>query len=304
MMSWMSGLGRPRRSTTIFWKPGAAAQVALPLPLDARCGPIEIARAVALVLLGAQLVGRDLVHEAEHVRGERAHADTTRAAPRTILTPGKSSARLDRPPWPRARCPRRAARGAPLARASAARRGGLDALPHVDGLVAVHAQQRPQAREALGGQLPRRHVEVVRGPHRREHPPLAVADLPAHGRQKLGAHDAVGGDAVEAVALDDLQIEEPPRDRQKHRPSRAARRTARAGASLAARRLVRRFPWGSRCSELICADAVAKRAGPRDRPTRERALSILPSMRRKRPSTNGPTMPVSSASMGAWRRPP
>ena len=40
----------------------------------------------------------------------------------------------------------------------------------------------------------------------------AVANLPAHRRQEIGVHDAVGGDAEERVPLDDLQIEEPSRD--------------------------------------------------------------------------------------------
>jgi hypothetical protein len=92
--------------------------------------------------------------------------------------------------------------------------GSLHAFPHVDGLVAVHAEHRAQVREGLRRQQARRHVEVVRRPHRREHLALAIADLAAHGRQDLRPHDAVGGEAVEAVALDHLQVEEASRDRE------------------------------------------------------------------------------------------
>src|SRR6266498_4807018 len=62
---------------------------------------------------------------------------------------------------------------------------------------------------------PRRAEHAVRGPHRRQHLALAVANLPTDGGERLGSNDAVGGDAEEDVALDHLQVKQPAGDDEK-----------------------------------------------------------------------------------------
>ena len=149
MMSRMSVLGRPRRSTTIFWKPAWPAQVAVPLPLDAGAAD-QIAGAVALVLLGAQLLGRRSRSCSRARAPPACPYGYDRRGTETILTPGQVDAGLDR----RHRLARDVLghQQRALARARRASPGGAAAisLPHVHRLVAVHAQQRPQPREHLG----------------------------------------------------------------------------------------------------------------------------------------------------------
>ncbi len=90
----------------------------------------------------------------------------------------------------------------------------LHALPHVDGFVAFMPSTVRRCAKASDRQQARRHVEVVRRPHRREHLPLRSRICPRTGRQDLGPHDAVRCQPVEAVPFDDLEIEEAPRDRE------------------------------------------------------------------------------------------
>ena len=164
-----------------------------------------------------------------------------------------------------------------------------------------------QPREPLGGELPRRDVDVVRRPHRRQHLPLAVADLPAHRRQDLGVDDAVGGDPEERVPLDDLQVEEPPGDRQEADQHDAARSSARAAGSPGALRPVRLSPCGSLFDRFIddrtrigrsraAARAPGRRASGRCRPCR-RCGGTDPARRPRRCRSAAPRA-------GAWRRPP
>ena len=193
-------------------------------------------------------------------------------------------------PSPRARCPRRSARGARRARRWPA--AAAQPLPHVDRLVAVHAQQRrAAARTPRAVTAPGVHVDVVRGPHRRQHLALAIADLPAHRRQHLGADDAVGGDAEEDVALDDLQVEQPPRDGDEARPARRARSSAPAAVSPGARRPARLSPSVHLRSGIdIVIDARRRRAGRGPGRRASARVSTRPSSRRNSASTSGPTI--------------
>ena len=135
-------------------------------------------------------------------------------------------------------------------------------------LVAVHAQQRAQPREPLAGcTAPGVHVDVVRGPDGGQHLPLAVADLAAHGGQRLGPDDAVGGEPEEGVAFDHLQVEQPAGDARGTAPARTARSSARAAVSPGAPRPARLSPScvGARRSDSRAAARAAGEADARAR---------------------------------------
>ena len=145
-----------------------------------------------------------------------------------------------------------------------------------------------------------RDVDVVGRPYGRQHLPLPIANLAAHGRQQVGPDDAVGRHPEERVALDDLKVEEPPRDPQEPHQHDEGEVAYPASYLWELGVLPGYFHDDEDDDDVVRPNGC----GPRARPTRDRTLSTFPSRRRNSPSTMGPAKPVSNASSGACRRPP
>ena len=174
-------------------------------PLDTRLAD-HLARPVARVVGGAQLVGADLADRAQQVGGELAlHVVATR--PHVRQHAGQLEAvGLDTAPVIEGQVG-----GEPH---------GLEAPPtarRADALaerLRLRVEQHPEGGGGAIGraQVARHHRDAEGRARRRQHPTLAVEDFASRRLEPHQAHGIALGDALELLALENLELEEAHRE--------------------------------------------------------------------------------------------